>query len=348
MGALVALLGWGRAARADAPALLGQQGRLLDADGVPVSGTVHIVFTLWSAATEGSTLWTEPHDILLDDGYFAVTLGLTNGIDPAIFAGSPVYLGLTVESDPEMTPREEIVSVPYAVMATDVTGDINPTSVTVGGTMVIDADGQWVGDPTGLVGPEGPQGPKGDTGDTGAQGPVGPKGDTGDTGPQGPQGVQGPQGLTGPKGDTGATGPQGPEGPQGPSGVVSSQTASGFTTTPTSTTQFLSATVLVTVTTTGQKVLMTASAAFGAYGTAATDLNLYPCYRISGSGDTPSTSGGGIWGISSPINTRTTQSINTVFGGLIAGNTYQVGMCGYSSSTYWTNNEYSYVSALVF
>jgi hypothetical protein len=43
-------------------------------------------------------------------------------------------------------------------------------AVTVGPLRVIDATGKWVGDPTGLVGPQGPQGAQG------AQGPQGPAG----------------------------------------------------------------------------------------------------------------------------------------------------------------------------
>jgi len=43
----------------------------------------------------------------------------------------------------------------------------------VNGVSVIDNTGQWVGDPTGLVGPEGPQGPIGLTGAVGVTGPLG-------------------------------------------------------------------------------------------------------------------------------------------------------------------------------
>ena len=102
------------------------------------------------------------------------------------------------------------------------------------GFSVIDKSGKWVGDPTGLVGPQGlkgdtgAQGPKGDTGPMGPQGPqgdigpIGPQGLKGDTGPVGPQGPQGDIGPTGPqgiKGDTGPVGPQGPQGDTGPAGA---------------------------------------------------------------------------------------------------------------------------------
>jgi hypothetical protein len=120
--------------------------------------------------------------------------------------------------------------------------DVNG-NVAIAGNVVIDANGNWVGNPTGLTGPQGakgdtgatgaigPQGSTGDTGakgDTGAQGPSGPKGDTGSTGPkgdtgtagpQGPQGVPGPNGTAGPQGPQGVPGPAGATGPQGPAGI---------------------------------------------------------------------------------------------------------------------------------
>lgn len=88
----------------------------------------------------------------------------------------------------------------------------------VGGSVVIDSTGTWVGSPTGLVGPQGDKGDKGDTGDTGATGDTGPKGDKGDTGDTGPQGDQGLQGDKGDKGDTGDQGLTGDTGPKGDTG----------------------------------------------------------------------------------------------------------------------------------
>jgi hypothetical protein len=55
-------------------------------------------------------------------------------------------------------------------------------NLTFGGTPVINASGQWIGSPTGLVGPPGPAGP---------QGPSGPQGPAGPAGPQGPPGPGG-------------------------------------------------------------------------------------------------------------------------------------------------------------
>ncbi len=61
-----------------------------------------------------------------------------------------------------------------------VIGDVRVDGeIAIAGAPVINASGQWVGDPTGLVGPTGPQGPEGPQG------------------PDGPQGVQGPAGAQG-------------------------------------------------------------------------------------------------------------------------------------------------------
>jgi hypothetical protein len=79
--------------------------------------------------------------------------------------------------------------------------DVNG-SIAAGGTVVIDSNGMWVGDPTGLVGPQGPPG---------------------EQGPQGPRGEQGPRGYTGPQGSRGPKGDQGPHGPPGPIGGIDKQ-----------------------------------------------------------------------------------------------------------------------------
>jgi hypothetical protein len=81
-------------------------------------------------------------------------------------------------------------------------GTVSPAhTLTVNGSIgvpsrqVIDASGRWVGDPTGLVGPQGEQGERG---------------------LQGIQGERGIQGVPGPPGQTGQTGQTGQPGPPGP------------------------------------------------------------------------------------------------------------------------------------
>ena len=108
-----------------------------------------------------------------------------------------MYLGITVDDDAEMTPREPVDSVPYSMVATNATGDITPHSIAVNGAPIVDANGKWVGATTGLVGPQGPQGPQGSAGATGSAGPDGCDGCDGIHGPDRAQGPTGPMGPAG-------------------------------------------------------------------------------------------------------------------------------------------------------
>jgi hypothetical protein len=207
-------------AHAGVPTFLTEQGRLFDNMGNPSTGTVSLTFNAYTSATGGTTLWTEVQSIPLDSGYFSAILGEVTPLPAGFFeaqaaAGSTVYLGITVNTDAEMTPRQPIQSVPYALVANNAVGDITPNTVSVGGTKVIDNTGKWVGPNSGLVGPQGPAGMAGAAGATGAAGPQGPAGPTGPTGDTGATGLQGPAGPAGPTGATGATGATGPQGPPG-------------------------------------------------------------------------------------------------------------------------------------
>jgi hypothetical protein len=150
-----------------------------------------------------------------------VDLGLAAPIPTAVFDGSARFVGLAVGTDPEMTPRQVLGSVPYAYLAGDVTGDIHPRTVVINGQTVIDATGAWTGSPAGLQGPTGPQGPAGGpTGPMGPPGAMGQPGQLGATGAQGAMGLQGPPGAQGPAGAPGQLGPIGPQGAIGPSGAT--------------------------------------------------------------------------------------------------------------------------------
>src|SRR5580700_9108563 len=199
---------------ASLPQGLTEQGRLFDDTGNPLNATVSLTFSLYTTASGGTAVWTETQGpVTLDAGYFSVELGSVTPIPQAVWTSATLYVGVAVNSDPEMSPRQSTYSVPYALVTNDAVGDIHPTSVSVNGSLVINSSGQWVGSPTGLAGATGPAGANGATG---ATGPTGPAGATGATGAVGPQGSAGPQGPAGPQGATGAVGAQGAGGPQGP------------------------------------------------------------------------------------------------------------------------------------
>jgi len=212
-----------------APQVMTHQGRLFDMQGAPVTGMQDIKFTIYDLEVGGVELWSETISVDLDEGFFSAVLGQQVVLDEVVFDGSVRWLGITVGADPEMTPLAAINSVPYAMFAGDVRGDINPSSVNIQGFgPVIDANGKWVGDPSGLVGPAGPAGaagaagavgPAGPAGAAGAVGPAGPVGAAGAVGPIGPAGPAGPAGAAGAQGVQGVAGPIGPAGPAGSANI---------------------------------------------------------------------------------------------------------------------------------
>jgi hypothetical protein len=216
----------------DAPSILHYQARLLDSGGSPLSAaSLSVTFTLYDAPTGGNVLYTETQSLDVTGGLLSAQIGASTPLNTALFdSGSERWLGITIGSDSEMSPRTRMTSVAYALRAAsarqadNVDGqDITPSSVSVGGSTVIDAAGNWVGNSTGLVGPQGPVGPAGPAGPEGLVGPIGPQGPAGAdgapgaTGPQGPIGPQGPEGPAGADGAPGAEGVPGLPGPEGAS-----------------------------------------------------------------------------------------------------------------------------------
>jgi microcystin-dependent protein len=125
--------------------LRGGSGELLPA------GTRNVEFRLYSQPTGGSALWGRGYAVMLDsNGLFNVTLTDGSGsqvsdpsaagatIPQVIAAHSMLYLGVLVVGNTEIAPRQQLLSVPYALMAGDVkqsSGDVhvNGTLYTMNG-----------------------------------------------------------------------------------------------------------------------------------------------------------------------------------------------------------------------
>lgn len=134
------------------PAQFNHQGRLLDAEGVPLDEDIAITFRLKDAAEDGATVWEEALEVSLTSGFYSAVLGADeaeNPLDSEVLSQSPLWLEIQVDGETAMSPRYPVGAVPYATMA-DVAvalngGPVNATEVAIGGTTVIDEDGTWVG-----------------------------------------------------------------------------------------------------------------------------------------------------------------------------------------------------------
>ena len=115
---LVLALGGTASAQGLVPEVLPYQGLLSDAVGAPVNGQVDLTFRLYSQALGAVPAWTEQHlGVDVVDGVFSVYLGEDIPLVGSFRDGSTKYLGISVGIDVEAGPRQNVGSVPYALLA---------------------------------------------------------------------------------------------------------------------------------------------------------------------------------------------------------------------------------------
>ena len=102
--------------QAQAPQMFRYQGRILDND-VLVSGNLEFSFKLYDSPTGGSSLYTDTGTVTVVDGLYSTMVGddTSSGGDLGAALNNPaVYLEIVAGGE-TLTPRERIVSVPYAM-----------------------------------------------------------------------------------------------------------------------------------------------------------------------------------------------------------------------------------------
>ncbi|HYH57079.1 MAG TPA: hypothetical protein VD772_10730, partial [Anseongella sp.] len=107
-------------ALAQVPREISYQGVLARPNGTPVQNdTYSLTIKLYSQADGGTALFTETHSVQTERGVFNIRIGgvTTGGIPTSIRFDQPYYLGLTVNTDPELTPRTKFTASPYAFTA---------------------------------------------------------------------------------------------------------------------------------------------------------------------------------------------------------------------------------------
>jgi len=121
-------------ASAAEPPIINYQGKLLQPSGAPFAdGTYSVQFAIYSAPTGGTPLLSETNTaVQVKGGLFAVLLGSVNNLGPNIFDQPNRFFGVKVGSDPEMTPRQQIASVAYAVKAAsaDIAATVSDGAIT--------------------------------------------------------------------------------------------------------------------------------------------------------------------------------------------------------------------------
>jgi len=99
------------------PRMLSYQGRLTDSLGNPVSdGNYQMTFRLYPDETGGTPFWNETQTVYVRNGLFSAFLGAVTPIN-AVPDNGEMWLGLQVESAPELTPRLRIVSSAFSFLS---------------------------------------------------------------------------------------------------------------------------------------------------------------------------------------------------------------------------------------
>ena len=102
----------------------------------------------------------------------------------------------------------------------------------------------------------------------------------------------------------------------------------------------------LTITSSSQKVMFTATIVMGAGGIAATGLNITPAYSLTSS-TTPLELGMGSYDLSCPVNTESCYTVTWVDSGFPPGTYYFGAAVQVTTALNWTNNEYGMVSAVL-
>jgi len=116
-GPLTSRLASRTAQTASSKTTVNYQGYLIDSSGSSVNDTLDMVFRLYDVESGGTHLWTETQlGVPVTDGLFSVLLGSVNVLPQSLFEqNDDLWLGITIGADEEMTPRDKITSVPYAI-----------------------------------------------------------------------------------------------------------------------------------------------------------------------------------------------------------------------------------------
>ena len=131
------------------PLGINYQGRLLK-DNFPTTGTKIMVFKVYDAATGGTLLWTTGNmDVEVNAGLFAVTLNIPKDV---LMGSAQKYLEIDVDIN-TLSPRDPLLSVPYAKMAETVEGvmEIGPSATLAFTTASLAGYGLVISSDTGRV-----------------------------------------------------------------------------------------------------------------------------------------------------------------------------------------------------
>jgi hypothetical protein len=100
------------------PVTINYQGYLTDNNNIPLDDNlISITIRLYNAETGDAILWSETHEnIPINKGHFNIILGSKEPL-VHVLAYDPLFIGVSINTDPEMSPRKQLVSAAFAIRA---------------------------------------------------------------------------------------------------------------------------------------------------------------------------------------------------------------------------------------
>ena len=130
-----------------APAKINYQGLITNTAGEPIeSSTNTVTVTLYQVETDGASVYTESFtDVASDaDGIYSIQIGDTN-LQAVLEANSELWLELIINGQ-TLSPRQEINSVPYALVADSANRLINASDSSISGDLSVSGNSNFGGD----------------------------------------------------------------------------------------------------------------------------------------------------------------------------------------------------------
>lgn len=117
------------------PKQIDYQGVLKTSAGVIVpDGNYPLTFKIYNDPTGGTALWSEAQTVAVANGIFSAHLGSTTPITTVPF-NRIHFLGITLGTEPELSPRTMLTPSPYSFMTLSVMDNIVTTEKIVDGTI---------------------------------------------------------------------------------------------------------------------------------------------------------------------------------------------------------------------
>lgn len=106
--------------------------------------SVVTIFRLYDAPEGGNLLWEESwiapdNQVTVTEGLFNVALGRLEPIQDSVLNRDALYLGISIDGDPEASPREQLTMVPYSWSANTVS-DGAITTAKIADNTITEAD----------------------------------------------------------------------------------------------------------------------------------------------------------------------------------------------------------------